>query len=416
MMGLFVMAAMMGFQSIPIGQAVSQEITQSFTDLSRVAETKSYGDLYYFNFVPNGAEHSVNNMSHNLGQNGGNVTWDEGEFDYEEGDNIESDVRSKTSEIMLTMQNSAQEYFNEHYGGVSQSGVCGIPPINYTIENFPDSSDILQDVKDHEDKINILVGSQVEIDYSGYGWLPQMDAAPMEVECGYDQGSTKYIGDTQDSGEDEDSNPAASLPFGGAGGLDFQSLGFTNKLQSDANRYHVLANKTAYIYKRVFNNWVGVTETTNTEEAVCDPTASDWEEVERESVSDVGSEVNDGFDSVANSEVDVEGVSGEFDLRPFLMELQYDNYTRNYYGETSYSKEKVGECKPHPHDCGEGCSYTHYHANEYDISVTMTPNVSVATSNITDDRYQINTEEGWKHLEFNVNPYVHSYLRDYNEE
>lgn len=408
MMGLFVMAAMMGFQSIPIGQAVSQEITQSFTDLSRVAETKSYGDLYYFNFVPNGAEHSVNNMSYNLGQQGGNVTWDQDEFTYEEGDNIEFDVRTKTNEIMTVMQGSAQEYFNEKYGGVSQSGGCGIPPINYSIKTFPDSSDILQDVRDHENKINILVGSQVEVDYSGYGLFPTMESAPMEVECAYDQGSTKYIGDTQNSGED-----SSSSPYGGYG-LGFQSIGFTNKLESDANRYHVMANKTAYIYKRVFNNWVKVEETTNTKENVCNPSHSDWEEVERETVNDVGSEVNTGWNSIVDNEINVEGMSGEFELWPFSLDLKYDTYTRNYNGEASYSKTFIERCDCHDdHDDSYG---EHCHEDEYDLHVTMTPNVSIAFSNITDDDYHINTEEGWKNLEFNVDYYSHNYKKDYNEE
>lgn len=414
MMGLFIMAALMGFQSIPISQAVSNEMTQSFTDLSRVAETKSYGDLYYFNFVPNGAEHSVNNMSHKLGKEGGAVDWDYGEFSPD--NEIETDVELKTQEIVDKMITRSRTYFNDNYAGVSTSGVCGMPPINYSIGSFPDSDGtMLQKVKNNEDKLPLVVRSQVEVDYSGYTFFPDIEAAPMEVECAFEQGNTKYIGDTENN---EESNGGGNPIFGGLPGWygNWQSPGFTKQLQSDANRYHVMANRTAYIYKKVHDNWVSDVQTTsNTNEDVCDPTDSDWEQVESNTVGDVGSDVNQAFNDVVDGEVDVEGLSGEFELRPYLLELDYDDYTRNYYGEASYSTSNVHGCDCHE-DHSEDSDGTHCHETEKDLTVTVTPNVSVMRSNITDDKYRVNTEEGWKHLEFNVEAYNHDFQNDDSEE
>lgn len=404
MMGLFVMAAIMGFQSIPIGQAVSQELTQSFTDLSRSAETKSYSDLYYFNFVPNGAEHSVNNMSHALGKDGGNVDWNDGEFDPE--NDISTDVRTKTDEIVDIMKRESEEYLNEKYGGVSQAGGCTIPPINYTIDTFPETSDILRAVDEHEKKIPLTVGSQVEVEYSGYGFYPDVEAAPMEVECSYAQGDTKYIGDTQNSGESSSTGPGMGYGLWG----DWSSLGYTNRLKSDANRYHILANRTAYIMKRVHDNWVGVGEIENTDNDVCDPSESDWESLEAQTVNDVNSDVNEGFNNVVNSEVPIEGISGDFNLRSFELEFTYDDYSKNFDGEASYSTSNVHGCECHTHEDGD----IHCHETEKDLHVNVTPKISEAEVNLTDTKYRVNTEEGWKQLSFAVYPYVQDFQNDDN--
>ncbi|AOV95397.1 hypothetical protein AQV86_05780 [Nanohaloarchaea archaeon SG9] len=421
MMGMFIMAALMAFQSVPIGQAVGNELTASFSDLSRIAETKSYGDLYFFNFVPNGAEHSLNNVSHSLAKNGGDVSWSYNDFDAE--NDIRPEVESKLSTIIGDkLEPMTENYFNEKYGGVSQGSGCTIYEINYTTIPLPDSdNNYVQGVQNNPEDIPMIVRSQVET--SGYF---NVDAAPMEVECANDQGATKYIGDTQ---TDSDTTSTTSTGVGtgglglgsfGFGGLgigflpgDWTSVGYTNKVEATANRFHVLANRTTYIYKRVHDNWVNnVEEVSNTEEDVCDPSDSDWQSVESETVNDVNSDVTDQFNNVVNSEVDIEGVSGQFDLETYALNFDYDDYTKNYLGEASYSTSDHEDC-----DCdtcydSDGDPYDCNCDTEKDLTVTVTPNASIMRSNITDDDFKVNTAEGWKNLKFTVENYNHDFQDD----
>jgi len=381
MMGMFIMAAIMAFQSIPISQAVGGELTDSFTDLSRIAETKSYGDLYFFNFVPNGAEHSINNISYSLGKDGGNVSWSYKDFSVEE--DIRPDVEDKIDTIIGDkLEPMTENYFNEKYGGVSQGSGCTIYEINYTTIPLPDSDyDYVQGVKDNPEDIPMVVRSQVETGDSYFS----VDAAPMEVECNHGQTSTKYIGDTQTSSGSSSTPSGTGLGIGGLGfgiGIgffpgDWTSVGYTNRVEATANRFHVLANRTAYIYKRVHDNWANnVGPVSNTNEDVCGPTNSDWEKVERESVSDVGSTVNSEFNDVVDSEVNVDGVSGDFELRPFSLDFEYDDYTRNYLGNASYTTSNIEDCKCHE-DHDEDSDDEHCHKTEKDLTVTVTPNASV---------------------------------------
>lgn len=428
MMGMFIMAAVMAFQSIPISQAIGGQLSESFTDLSRVAETKSYGDLYFFNFVPNGAEHSVNNVSYSLGRDGGNVSWDYRTFDVE--NDIEEDVSSRVSTIIEDkLEPMTESYFNDRYGGVSQGSGCTIPSINYTTIPLPDSeSDYLQGVEDNPENIPLVVRSQVETDGSSY-FYSGGEAAPMEVECIHSQGATKYIGDTQSgSGTTTTSGTGTStttgtpsLGLGGIGGVvpgvgilpgNWVSLGYTNSVEASANRFHVLANRTAYIYKRVHDNWANnVQSVSNTETDVCNPKDSDWESLEQQTVSDVGSTVNSEFNNVVDGEVDIDGVSGDFELWPFSLDFEYDEYTRNFNGNASYSTSDIHGCDCHD-DHDEDSDGSHCHETEKDLHVTVTPNASVMQSNITDDKFRVNTQEGWKNMEFNVEAYGHNYLRD----
>lgn len=378
MMGLFVMAALMAFQSIPISQAVSQELTQSFSDLSRVAETKSYGDLYFFNFVPNGADHSVSHMSYTLGQQQGNVSWDYQEFDSSDA------AEEKADEIAEEFEEQAQSYFNSKYGGISQRSGCTIPSINYTIELYPDSSTIMDGVDSDPSNIPVKVRSQVEYEYTGGGWLGiggiDIDAARMKVECSQNQMSTQYVGSTD-------------------------GIGFTNELEVVANRYLLLGEKTSNYYKDIHDEWLDVEEENGYSSWKCSVGRSEKVSAANSAVSQVDSTISNGKSTSTNNLNLPDGVEIETNnINSSSSFLSGDVTTSKFSGTLSTTRQSdANEC-----DCDEyGCDDP-----EYRYKATATPETSDLVFTLNDTKYRSITEIGWENIEFKVKPYSHDYQND----
>lgn len=399
MMGLFVMAALMAFQSIPINQAVSQELTESFTDLSRVAETKSYGDLYFFNFVPNGADHSVSHMSHTLGQIGGNVSWNYQEFESSDA------AEQKADEIASEFEEQAQEYFNAKYGGISQRNSCTIPSINYTTDLYPDSNTIMDGVDSRPSTIPVKVRSQVDYNFGdlwsglpfgggvGTGGVPSIytesntgtdiiDAARMKVECSPEQGSTQYIGSTD-------------------------GIGFTNELEVSANRYLLLGEKTSNYYKDIHDEWLDVEAESGYSSWKCSVGRSEKVSAANSAVSQVDSTISNGKSTATNN------LQGSL---PDQVEIETNNINSSdsflsgdvTTGKFSGSLSTTRQSDPNECDCDQyGCDDP-----EYRYKATATPETSDLVFTLNDTKYRSMTENGWETIEFKVRPYSHDYQND----
>lgn len=397
MMGLFVMAALMAFQSIPINKAVSQELTESFSDLSRVAETKSYGDLYFFNFVPNGADHSVSHMSYTLGQNEGNVSWNYQEFESSDA------AEQKADEIAIEFEEQAQEYFNAKYGGISQRNSCTIPSINYTVDLYPSSNSIMDGVDSNPSKIPVKVRSQVDFSFSNIGFPGLIgggigggvggtggtggtgsiiDAARMKVECSPNDVSTQYIGSTD-------------------------GIGFTNQLEVTANRYLLLGEKTSNYYKDIHDEWLDVEQENGYSSWKCSVGRSEKVSAANSAVSQVDSTISNGKSTATNNlqgslpnEVEIE--TNNIDSSDSF--LGGDVTTGKFSGSLSTTKQSdANEC-----DCDRwGCDDP-----EYRYKATATPETSDLVFTLNDTKYRSMTENGWQTIEFKVSPYSHDYQDD----
>jgi hypothetical protein len=419
MMGMFIMAAVMAFQSIPISEAVGDQLSESFTDLSRVAETKSYGDLYFFNFVPNGAEHSLNNISYSLGKDGGNVSWSHNTFDPD--NNIETDVENRVETIIEDkLEPKTESYFNERYGGVSQGNGCTIPSINYTTIPLPDSeSDYTQGVENNPENIPMVVRSQVETEGSSY-FYSGGEAAPIEVECLHGQGATKYIGDTQSESETSTTTGTGtgtgtgglSTGFGGLGGFNFGygffpgnwvSLGYTNRVEASANRFHVLTEQTTRYFKNLHDEWVQVKKETGKSQYVCSLGSNEWKAAKSEANNDIENKISSGRTKARNSVDLYEGIEIKNKEITSSSDFGHGITTQKYKGTISTSTESGGcVC-----DCGRDCCY-----DEKRAVATITPQKSVVDWKLKDEAYKVQTRSGWKNLKFKIKSYNHDFQED----
>ena len=425
MMGMFIMAAVMAFQSIPISEAVGDQLSESFTDLSRVAETKSYGDLYFFNFVPNGAEHSVNNVSYSLGKDGGNVSWSYNSFNVD--NDVETDVRERVETIIEDkLEPMTESYFNDRYGGVSQGSGCTIPSINYTTIPLPDSeSNYLQGVEDNPRDIPMVVRSQVETEGSSY-FYSGGEAAPIEVECIHDQGATKYIGDTQS----EDSTASTTtgtgtgvgtgvgtgpsgLGFGGLGGFSFGynffpgnwvSLGYTNRVNATGNRFHVLTEQTSTYFKNLHDEWIQVNQKTGKSSYVCGIGSDEYRSAKSEANSKVENKIVSGTTNAENSLDLPDGIN--IKKQEIISEDDFGHGvdTDLYEGSVSTSIDQGS--------CGCECSGENCCDRKERVVADITPKKSELNWTLKDEAYKVQTSSGWKNLEFEVKSYNHDFQDD----
>lgn len=422
MMGLFVMAALMGFQSIPIGQAVTQELTDSFSDLSRIAETKSYGDLYFFNFVPNGASHSVNEITYDHGQEGGNVSWSHSDFGSEDSVNSKIDAIIKGN-----LQPRVQSYFNARYGGDSSRGGCEITGITYTTKVLPTPEDgNLQksQIDFYENNIPVLIRSEVET--SG-------EPAPIQANCLDNRGDTKYIGDTgetsegqtEDETDDTENEPTINLPTLGNINIldnlpwetpgsslalvepyvfdDFTSVGYTNEINATGNRYHRMTGSTATFFDNLYGEWTSVEEKTGSSGWTCSLGSDDYQEAVSEAENQVSSDISDGKSNAEDSLSLPGGIEIQQSTITSSDELSYDVTANNFEGEAD-TWSTSGDCVC---DCGKRCCN-----DEKKAHAEVTPVSTTLRFTLEDTRYKILTEDSWKNLEFHVENYNHNFEND----
>lgn len=404
MMGLFVMAAMMGFQSIPISQAISQELTDSFSDLSRVAQTKSHADLYFYNYIPTGAEYSVNQKSYEMAKDGGNVTWHYTEFDAD----IEDDVaveRITEDIIKENLQPASWRYLNAKYETTAGGSECQAATINYTTKVLPEAEEweFLEHLGNHPDNLPLVVRSEVEVTDTSSSWwgsTTTAEASPMEIECSDSgAGATKFIGDSSTS----------ETTYSWSD--DWSSLGYTHELNATANRYHLLSRETAEFYKRLYDNWATVQSVTKRNDNVCDPSSSDWDSLEQQTVNAVNTDVTTPFNN-AKSEVDVSGFEDEYNIKSYTFSLRGNSYTKNYDGNGSTSTADYHDCSCETCYDEDGDPYDCNCQTEKDLIYTVNAKEAQVSSNVTDSDYQIITESGWNNITFNVEPYVHDFYDD----
>lgn len=424
MMGMFIMAAVMAFQSIPISEAVGNQLSESFTDLSRVAETKSYGDLYFFNFVPNGAEHSLNNVSYSLGKDGGNVSWSYNSFDIDK--DVETDVENRVKIIIENkLEPKTQRYFNERYGGVSKGSGCTIPSINYTTIPLPDSeSDYLQGIDRNPRDIPMVVRSQVKTEGTSY-LLSGGEAAPMEVECINDQGSTRYIGDTKSKSETTTtagtgtgvggvgSGVGPSIGFGGIGGFNFGlgfmpgnwlSLGYTNRVNVTANRFHVLTEQTSTYFRNLHDKWIQVDQKTGKSSYVCNIGSDEYRSAKSKANGKVENKIVSGTTNAENSLNLPDGIN--IKKQNIISEDDFGHGvdTELYEGSVSTSIDKGS--------CGCQCSGKDCCDKKERVVADITPKKSELDWILKDEKYTVQTSSGWKNLEFKVEAYNHDFQND----
>jgi hypothetical protein len=388
---LLLISAMMALNSLPITDVFSTELSETLTDVSRVSETKSYADMYFYNYVPMGAYHSVNQQSYDLGRNEGgeDVEWHYNAFSADKSSNLQ------LYDVVNSLEGSTTQYFNQEYGDTSRSQTCSIPDIQYTADLYPDQFGLSDAMQQNRNSIPVEIGSEInyEAPESGFGF-PIPEAAPLEVECEFESGATRYV--------------------------DTDGIGFATTETARANRYVIMANQTIRAYKDIQREWRSVGNVTNTDENVCDPSDSDWESLESQTVNDVDSNVTSKFYSGVGDGVNIPWISGDsliqgsFELTSYELDLDYGDYDTSYDGFSSYSSEEVGNCNchgDHDHD-DDNNTETHCLDDEYDLTVEVAPTNATAQIEMVDEANKVVTDEGWKRLRFRVQSYYQEFQND----
>jgi hypothetical protein len=125
MMGLLILAAALGFQTFPIADAFATIFGQTTEDYSNVVETRSYGEFYFYNYIPLAAEYSINDAAYELGKDAGNFTW--------ESSNL-GGTTSTYAELTPKWRKNSTDQLNSRISGVE--GGCRIPDRDFGITLF----------------------------------------------------------------------------------------------------------------------------------------------------------------------------------------------------------------------------------------------------------------------------------------
>jgi hypothetical protein len=138
MMGLLILAAALGFQTFPIADAFATIFGQTTEDYSNVVETRSYGEFYFYNYIPLAAEYSVNDAAYELGKDAGNFEW--------ESSNLGGTTPTYTSLYTEWIDNTSEQ-LNSRITGAE--GGCSIPDTDLEMTIFGTT-----DIKDTKFKIS----------------------------------------------------------------------------------------------------------------------------------------------------------------------------------------------------------------------------------------------------------------------
>ncbi|MFB6207886.1 MAG: hypothetical protein ABEJ69_00905 [Candidatus Nanohaloarchaea archaeon] len=369
MAGLLVMAGVLSFSSLPISQAFGQEVSDTTTDLQRVAQTKSFAGLYHYNYIPTAVEHSVNQKAYELAQDGGRVKW-----------NIESLISStsgyptglvypcsyfkQTDEIECNLEKAAEEYFNDTY--IHKNVVMGCERTG---------------VNSYSISLRYENGLKASV------WAK--DFSKLNVTCrNSEEGDTRFVGD-------------------------FSTM--FNEITVYQNRFINLTKEANKTVGDVYSRWQNVDSYTGWKVA-CD--SKDYTTAEQNAVTKAENDITSKFSSAVGTPsvpeftYTKEIVSGPSHTFP------YGTSTNKFNGTESTDYEDVGDCNRCEAECpawmpsGKVNSSCGYCDDEYNASVTITPTASEADIFIKDEKAPVITENGWKFLEFKVNPYVHFYSKD----
>lgn len=366
--------------SIPIGDILSQEASLTVNDLGRAAQTKSIAQVYYYNYIPTAGEHSINQKAYELGKVGGGeeVQWRTSEFNsmggfyYLPGYDPSCDGKRFLQEISCRLERNATKYFREKYLSKGGAFECNRPKNDFYLD--------VQQKEWIQGQISNIGTNGSAFDFS-YGAL--------NVTCTFPgEGSVKYLS-----------------------GSDFLYQTFRVRGNRYVNLTHE-ANRTLY---SVYQAWQPVDYYTDTSDKTCSVGTSDYEQAEQRAVNNGENDITSKFDSAYGSPSDpyFNYVYDRVD-RDQTFTYPYGTTSTIFNGteETSVVTTSDKSCNCHTHTRDDGSTYNECHAYKKRAKVNITAVASEVELKIRDERLKVVTEEGWKYLEFKVDPYMHFFTRD----
>ena len=350
MMGVLLASVLFTFQSIPVSNAFSGELTESISDLNRVAQTKSVADLYLYNQVPMAASHSVHQASYKIASNGGKigldyVTWTN------TGIGESSLFGSIRNTISVNFIGETDNIFRSKY--LSQPEAFGDCSINQ--EGFSLSIPTYQQSTD-------TIGIAGEVNPGG----------ELEVTCESSSGSTKYMSE-------------------------FVLANF----KAEDNRFYQLTDDTVSFFEDLRDSWNQVDKVRSSSRTCGRVLEDQYKNRENAAAAELQNEISNRLSSVLGNYPTYNGFEiVKAETVDYTNSMTYDTYSgANYKGYSIPDRERVGSC-----DCGFRCTEP-----KYEYWVDVYPQESRLEWSLKDIRYRIPVEDGWKNMHFNVSTYNQSY-------
>ena len=363
-LGLVIMAALMAFQTLPISQAFAEEMSESYNDLSRITQAKSQGNFMYHNNGLLASEHAVNQKSYELGQIKGGFAW--------------SYNTPTEQKLVEKLENESQKYLNNNYTTYQTIQDCTIPTINHTL--------------------NIQLQNKfIKFNQTSYAQNPNK---PPEIICNYPETKVNYTGEKPKYGSN------------------FEENRFSTTQTAEANRYGPLIDKVKQYTNQIKNEYPKsssgkVEQKTGTSSTVCTEgsgiTDSHKKTAMRSAVSSVEGVITGSKTEAWNTVSPI----------PNWMEKTVDKYNKSktfrwgggspivstdiFSGSISTSiKDSCTNC------CGTSNNYDEVYA-EAKVTPSWTKYYLVLEEDESKNSHnKILTENGWKHLEFRIEPWTHS--------
>lgn len=371
-LGLLIGVVILGTMAYPIQNFFAGELDTSIEDLDRVADSKAYGQLYFYNYVPTAGVYSTYQNSYELARQGGSPSLD-----------WNSDMYSSSS------SNIPYGY----YPGTSCSTIQDtISRIGCRLgENVTDDMQSLVTASDS--------GRCERPDYNLDVWFNQGSHSiegnifaidPIQVTCSFSDGEAMYRAN----------NSFLSLDFDVTG-----------------NRYLHMAEEANRTLNTLYREWDEINYYTAKSNAVCSVGNTEYSNAESDALSSANTDVTNGFQSA---------ISGGPNLNQMIFEeafikgpsdtLDYGATSNNFtVGQTNTELTDVNNnCCGHSNDPDGDNDYNDGPCNDWEDKAKV--NITVEESNVKlvvkDQFSKVPVNSGKRYMEFIVNPYTHDFTSD----
>ena len=356
MIGILLMAIVLSMQSIPLAEVMNDAVSDSTSDIETVVNTRAYADFYFYNFVPLAAEYAWNEVSYELGKNGGGQTWTKSWLvDYETN--------------MQTLEENANDYAGGNLSATvtGSEGVCDIPNSDYEISVFLLKTP--EDFKDLDDEEAKLYVSHDTSSGNPFSFNPE----PIETTCN----------------------------FGGESYYQDDSLFYSTETNATDNRYIQLADRSLVYFLKLKSELSDVSEQNGYSSWSCSkPSASDKATATRNALNPIETNIEEAMKKAAEEvEPLPDGMVNESSI------ISTDTFTYGNTVNTDKLEASVqGTTQTDANECGPSREQPEYRAK-----ATMTPDRIEVDWEIKDEKYQVIVEDTYENLEFKVDPYLHKF-------
>ncbi|WEL23893.1 hypothetical protein [Candidatus Nanohalovita haloferacivicina] len=358
--GLLVLSLVFGMMSLPVNSYFSDNLDTSVKDLDRMADTKAYGELYFYNYVPTAALYTTYQNTYEMAKQGGgpNVDWDYEIYKSSSNNIPYNRIPGNTcstlpiiGEISCKLNNEVEQDLNNMVTS-GQAGRCERPDYSLGVwfEENPYSL-----------KGNIFA------------------ANPIQVNCDLPDGQTMY------KANDSFLN------------LEFDATG---------NRYLKMAEEANRTLYQIYDNWQSVDKYVGKSTKQCSIGHSDFSTAEDNALSSANQKVNEGVYNVISSGTNYKDmVYDEVVLKGPSQNLDYGATSNNFsVKQTHKTRNDVGSC----------CASTNGTCYDWEdqAKVTLTVQKSNLKLVLKDKFSKVPVNSGKRYMEFIVDPYNHDFTDD----